>query len=222
MVKKSVLLAVLMSAAPAFAGQYFSVDMQRETLNNYDDSSTQSIISGTYSIDANDYVRLNMSLGTSLSDGELRTQVDTFRQPSSLSTISATEYKTTAEVKSRASISASLNLPLSSFVDAVAHIGYSTTNVSLSGYDVFVDHQPTQRPESEWSSLGECELTGIESRCNEAIQSVSDDLSLKGVFYAVGLDWRVSDSTSLFAGYRREGDADIDMRGVTLSIRFAL
>lgn len=224
--KKLMVIVTSISAfvcSTAWAGQHFSLDVSKETLKGPSEHSSQSVLSGTYTIDANDYAQLHVSLGTSLSDDELRVQYDTYRDMAVTGNpIVSKEYRTSAEVKHRASVSASFAIPVSPGVDVFASAGYSATVISGSGFAPFVDNAPSSAPRSEWFSLTDCQITGIESRCGTVLQSEENELDLKGVFYTAGLVWHVSPSTALSVGYRHEGDSALSMKGPVFSVRFAL
>lgn len=220
--KKSMLICAMLFSHVAMAEQFVSLDVQRDTLKMNGDSSSQSVISATYSVSANSFVDLNLSVGTSLADDQLRVQTDSFRSPDNINAINSKEYRTSAEVDYRASVSASLNLPISNYVDAVASVGYSSTELSVTGFENFTDNKPTTKPQQDWFGLTECAITGVEERCGSAVQSANSSASIDGVFFNAGINWKASPTTTLFVGYRHEGDSISRMSGPMISFKFEI
>ena len=117
-------------------------------------------------------------------------------------------------------ISLLLDLPVNDKFSFFANIGYSTGSVDVRGYD-FVDNTPAVNLEDALVSGTECEITGIESECGQAIVEGITTYDGSGFSYGAGVRFSFVSNDNISIGYNSYlNTSDLEVSGWSVNYQW--
>lgn len=216
-------LSANVNAKPTQGNTYLQVgvsNMDFEVKNRFkSENFTYISVGGGYNI--TDNVAFQITGYLPISSETQYKIVDTYRDiisdngainsESDLSDVIVEEYDSTFESRGMITADFKLTIPVHNRVSLFAKAGYTYASFKTKLYDFTVDNLP----QGFDPALSVCQLTGIESQCNNEFTFKRTSISESSVSYGIGVAMHLAKNKTFLLSYNRylERD-DISSRGV--------
>ncbi len=212
-----------------FDRQSFQLGYERLDIELDDRYEVQgnNFASATYGFKFTPYFGIELSALIPINNKETGTLFDTYRERTgegfsvdSFSDIQTDTYTNSFEHDVMGNISLLLDLPVNDKFSFFANIGYSTGSVDVRGYD-FVDNTPAVNLEDALVSGTECEITGIESECGQAIVEGITTYDGSGFSYGAGVRFSFVSNDNISIGYNSYlNTSDLEVSGWSVNYQW--